>query len=69
MEINNKLVKAIRPMTEEEKKEYLWNDNYFTNCNTIFCVEFDDGSVQFPIFDCCKTMEHQKCLLNNMKIR
>ncbi len=64
MKINDKEVKSIRPMTEDEKVKYIGKDNYFPYGNTLFCIEFDDGSVQFPIFECCKTMEHQKCLLN-----
>lgn len=64
MEINSKEVKAIRPMTEEEKDKYIGCDNYFHYGNSIFCIELDDGSIVFPTFTCIKCMSNEKCLIN-----
>jgi hypothetical protein len=64
MEINNKSVKAIRPMTEEEKKKYIGKDNYFPYGNTLFCIELIDDSIIYPTFGCIKCMSVEKCLFN-----
>ena len=64
MEVNGKIVKSIRPMTENEKAEYLGKDNYFPYGNTLFCIELTDNSIIYPTFGCVQCMSSEKCLFN-----
>lgn len=64
MNINGKEVKSIRPMTEQEKEEYIGKDNYFPYGNTLFCIELTDNSIIYPKFACVKCMSSESCLFN-----
>lgn len=62
MLINNKEVKSIRPMTNEEKEEYTRNRSYINA--TIWCIEFLDGTLLLPKRNCITCMEREDCLFS-----
>ena len=64
MEINNKTVKAIRPITEEEWSEYSRNRDPINIKKPLFCIVMDDNSIIYPKFDCIKCMQEDKCLFS-----
>ena len=64
MNINGKEVKAIRPMTKDEIKEYSNVSEWMTIGNTIWCIELIDGSILLPRQNCINCMLHQDCLFS-----
>jgi len=64
MEINNKKIKSIRPMTDDEKTKYTRNRDPLINNNNIFCIELDDGTIHFPYGNCLSCILENKCLFS-----
>jgi len=62
MEINNRKIKAIRPMTDKELEEYTRNRYIILNDKPIFCIEFEDGTILLPKELCINCMQLDKCL-------
>jgi hypothetical protein len=69
MRINNKEVKAIRTITEEEYKQWVGDDNmyYGGGGRNIFVIDFVDGSTLLPRLDCINLMRIDKCMFSQIQ--
>lgn len=69
MEINNKKIKAIRYITEDEYKKWINSDLSFYGfgMNNIFVIDFIDGSTLLPDTNCINCMSSKKCMLNQIQ--
>ena len=68
MQINDKEVKSIRPMTEEEYKQWVGDEFYYGGGGkNIFVIDFVDGSTLLPQNCCLYCMRLEKCMLNQIK--